>query len=145
MNSESKIADRPESSQPQAVAPRRALRIAVVGCGAIAEQMHLPVLAGYPNVTVAAVVDRDVQRARRLAEGYAVEHTLADTAELTTDLADAAIVATPAYHHAPCTIELAGRVVYLSDGRVSATGAHRELLANPNYQSLVMAYEAARQ
>jgi ABC-type multidrug transport system fused ATPase/permease subunit len=42
------------------------------------------------------------------------------------------------------TIELADRVVYLSDGRVAATGTHGELLANPNYQSLVMAYEAAR-
>lgn len=43
------------------------------------------------------------------------------------------------------TIELADRVVYLSDGRVAATGSHRELLADPNYQSLVMAYETARQ
>ena len=43
------------------------------------------------------------------------------------------------------TIELADRVVYLSDGRVVATGTHGELLAEPNYRSLVLAYEVARQ
>jgi len=39
------------------------------------------------------------------------------------------------------TIELADRVFYLHDGRIAATGSHRELLAEPGYRALVRAYE----
>ena len=41
------------------------------------------------------------------------------------------------------TIRLADRVVYLSSGRVAATGTHDELLARPDYSALVQAYETA--
>jgi ABC-type multidrug transport system fused ATPase/permease subunit len=42
------------------------------------------------------------------------------------------------------TIALADEVVYLSDGRVVATGTHAELLATePGYVNLVTAYEQA--
>ena len=39
------------------------------------------------------------------------------------------------------TIRLADRVVYLSNGRVAATGTHDELLVRPDYSALVQAYE----
>lgn len=41
------------------------------------------------------------------------------------------------------TIRLADRVVYLSAGRVAATGTHEELLSRPDYAALVQAYETA--
>ena len=41
------------------------------------------------------------------------------------------------------TIRLADRVVYLSGGRVAATGTHEELLSRPDYAALVQAYETA--
>jgi ATP-binding cassette, subfamily B, bacterial len=43
--------------------------------------------------------------------------------------------------HRLSTIELADRVVFLSAGRVVATGAHRQLLAVPAYAAIVNAYE----
>ena len=45
--------------------------------------------------------------------------------------------------HRLSTIELADRVVYLADGRVSATGTHAALLADPGYEAIVSAYEEA--
>ncbi len=39
------------------------------------------------------------------------------------------------------TIQLADRVLYLSDGEIVATGTHRELLNRDDYRSLVTAYE----
>jgi len=41
------------------------------------------------------------------------------------------------------TIRLADRVVYLTDGRIAATGSHAELLDRPDYAALVQAYEMA--
>jgi ABC-type multidrug transport system fused ATPase/permease subunit len=41
------------------------------------------------------------------------------------------------------TIELADRVLFLSDGGIEASGTHEELMAIPDYQALVMAYETA--
>jgi predicted dehydrogenase/nucleoside-diphosphate-sugar epimerase len=91
---------------PSAPAPRAKLRIAVIGCGAITRQLHLPALAGHEAVTVAALVDRDVARTRELARSYGVQKVLADAAELDPAQIDAAVVATPPFHHAPCSIAL---------------------------------------
>lgn len=41
------------------------------------------------------------------------------------------------------TIALADRVLYLSGGRIVASGSHTELLAEPGYRALVEAYEVA--
>ena len=46
--------------------------------------------------------------------------------------------------HRASTIADADRVIYLDGGRVAATGTHAELLARPDYRSLVTAYERLR-
>src|SRR5687768_5524874 len=76
-------------------------RVAVIGCGAVAQQMHLPVLAGHESIRLAAIVDRDRDRARALARAYGVAITAASAAELDADSIDAAVIATPVAHHAP--------------------------------------------
>ena len=38
---------------------------------------------------------------------------------------------------------LADRVLFLSGRRIAAAGTHDELMANPDYRALVMAYELA--
>ncbi len=43
--------------------------------------------------------------------------------------------------HRLSTIRLADRVLFLSGGRIAATGSHDELLARPAYERLVRAYE----
>jgi predicted dehydrogenase/nucleoside-diphosphate-sugar epimerase len=88
-------------------------RVAVVGCGAISRSYHLPVLAGHEGVRLAALVDRDVERARELARSYGVPCVAADINDLAPGSFDAAVVATPPSHHAPCCVELARRGVHV--------------------------------
>ena len=45
--------------------------------------------------------------------------------------------------HRLSTIALADRVVYLADGRIVASGTHQDLLAIPEYEALVHAYDEA--
>lgn len=89
------------------------LRIAVIGCGAIAEQFHLPVLSGHEDILLAALVDRDPDRRTRLAEAYQVPIAVADQSELGTEQIDAAILATPPSHHAPGSIELLEKGIHV--------------------------------
>jgi predicted dehydrogenase/nucleoside-diphosphate-sugar epimerase len=91
----------------------RRLRLAVVGCGAISRDFHLPVLAGHDGVTIAALVDRDTVRAGELARAYGVPRVLADAKELDLATVDAALVASPPFHHAPCTIDLANKGIHV--------------------------------
>ena len=48
------------------------LRVAVVGCGAVTEHFHLPVLAGHDGVVISALVDPNTKRAESLAKLYKV-------------------------------------------------------------------------
>jgi predicted dehydrogenase/nucleoside-diphosphate-sugar epimerase len=93
--------------------PTGTLRVALVGCGAAARELHMPVLSGRNDVKVTALVDRDVTRARELAAMYPVDTILGDVKELHTGIVDAAIVCTPPFHHAPCAIELASRGLHV--------------------------------
>jgi predicted dehydrogenase/nucleoside-diphosphate-sugar epimerase len=95
--------------------------VALIGCGAIAESMHLPVLAGHEGLRLEALVDRNLERARKLAHGYAVARVVADAAELRPDEVDAAIVATPPFHHAPCACDLMQRGVHVLVEKPMAT------------------------
>jgi predicted dehydrogenase/nucleoside-diphosphate-sugar epimerase len=87
--------------------------VALIGCGAISRQFHLPILAGHDGVRLTALVDRDLKRAGELAAAYGVETVLDDVDRLGPDLADAAVVATPPFHHAPCSIGLARRGMHV--------------------------------
>jgi predicted dehydrogenase/nucleoside-diphosphate-sugar epimerase len=102
---------RPEVSRPGPV--RDLIRIALVGCGAATRELHLPVLAGHEGVRLTALVDRDPDRARELAKAYKVDTVLSDTRELDRRVADAAVVCTPPFHHAPGSIELAERGLHV--------------------------------
>ncbi len=112
-------ADRADrNARPGKLSP---VRVALIGCGAIAEQMHLPVLAGHEGLKLTALVDRDIQRTARFAKGYGAQHVLTDAAELSRDLVDAAIIATPPFHHAPCALGLLRRGIHVLVEKPMAT------------------------
>lgn len=85
------------------------IRVAIVGCGAVTEGFHLPVLAGHQDVSIAALVDPNPDRVAKLAALYSVPRTLPSAEALTLAEADAALIATPPNLHASVAIELMER------------------------------------
>ncbi len=94
-------------------AKKSPVRVAVVGCGAVTEGFHLPVLAGHDEVSIAALVDPDGARAKRLASLYGVPHVFESAEQVDATVADAALVATPAFLHAPVSIALMNRGLHV--------------------------------
>ncbi len=84
------------------------LRLAVIGCGAVARAYHLPAARQSELVDVVALVDRETDRARDLAAEFGVPTVLSDASELPDDI-DAVINALPHNLHAPMSIEFLRR------------------------------------
>jgi predicted dehydrogenase len=81
------------------------LRLAIVGCGAVAQKGHLPASCAMDNARVTVLVDTNQIRCHELAQGFGIEHT-SDTVDKCLNLFDAAIVALPHVLHAAITIKL---------------------------------------
>ncbi len=81
------------------------LRLAVIGCGAVAELNHLPAASRCRDVEVTVLVDRNLQRARRLAEQFGVGEVM-DDYRFIGGKADAAIIALPHALHARVAVDL---------------------------------------
>ena len=78
------------------------LRVALAGCGAIAQLAHLPVLSRMKGVRLVALCDNDGAKARALADRFEVPDAFTDLEELLeTDAIDALVVATPNHLHEP--------------------------------------------
>ncbi|HXV97077.1 MAG TPA: Gfo/Idh/MocA family oxidoreductase, partial [Anaerolineae bacterium] len=82
------------------------LNIAIVGCGAITQQQHLPRLALRNDCQVVAVVDQNKDRAAAVAKSFGIPQALTDYRDLFRLDISAAIVALPNHLHAPVSIEL---------------------------------------
>jgi predicted dehydrogenase len=82
------------------------IKVAVIGCGTIARNSHLPSYAKNPLVEVKYLVDIKQERAIEMAEKYNVQHTFADFREiLEDDEVEAVSICTPNDTHAPIAIE----------------------------------------
>ncbi len=116
------------------------VRLAVVGCGAIASLHHLPAIALCDPVEAVVLVDVDAGRARKLAERFGVPEVATDVSGLPGRV-DAAIVALPNHLHAPVAIDLLRRGVHVlvekpmamnvreCDEMIAAAGDARAVLA----------------
>ena len=82
------------------------LRIAVVGCGAVVEHLHLPALAQRNDCTLVAAVDQNPERAQRLTRFFGKPTILTDFRNLLALKIDLAIVALPNHLHATVSTEL---------------------------------------
>lgn len=116
------------------------VRIAVVGCGAVAAIHHLPAITASDRVEAAVLVDADEGRARALAERFGVTEVETDYRNLPGRV-DAAVVALPNSLHAPVSVELLKRGVHVlvekpmamsvreCDEMIAAAAAGRTVLA----------------
>ena len=79
-----------------------AVRIGVVGAGAIAQLAHLPVLSKMRGTELVALCDNDRPKARSLADRFGVPDVFTDIEDLLEhDELDAVVIATPNHLHEP--------------------------------------------
>jgi predicted dehydrogenase len=88
------------------------VRLAVVGCGAVAQIHHLPAITASDRVEAAILVDADEKRARALADRFGVPEVATDFKSLPGKV-EAAVVALPNSLHAPVSIDLLRRGVHV--------------------------------
>ena len=111
MNVAVSCADRARRADPR-TSP---LRVAMIGCGAIAEAYHLPALERHASrLGHIALVDPDLRRAQALASTLSgVDTRIAASHEHVWDDIDAAIIATPPRLHADIAMPLLARGVHV--------------------------------
>lgn len=79
-----------------------ALRIGVIGVGAIAQVAQLPMLARLRGAQLVALCDNDGPKARALADRFGIADSFTDIEDLLEfDRLDAVVVATPNHLHEP--------------------------------------------
>ena len=83
---------------PAKKAPADPVRIAIVGCGAIAQLGHLPGAMASDAVTVTCLIDQDEERARAMAQQFGIPQ-VATQIDAAADHAEAAVVALPPHLH----------------------------------------------
>ncbi len=104
---------------------------AVVGAGAISQVVHIPILAERDDVHLVAVADRDVPKARTIADRFGVAEVVEpDDAIGRRDL-DAVVLCTPNYLHEEMTIAAleAGKHVFVERPLAISSGGVERVLA----------------
>ena len=102
---ESKPHSPPPASAPYQVPNDRPTRVAVVGCGFIAD-FHLEILRGLEEVQIVAVCDPAVSRAQACASRFDVEHAVQSIRELAPLSIDVAHILVPPDLHVVIAREL---------------------------------------
>lgn len=82
------------------------MRLAIVGCGAVVRQYHLPALASLDNITVPVLCDLNLHHAEQLRSQFRLRADVTDTLDTLSGRADAALVAVTPRHHAAVSIRL---------------------------------------
>ena len=76
-----------------------AVRIGVLGTGAISQVVHLPILTDRDDVRVASVSDADPHKARSIADRFGVERVLEEREIVEDPELDALVISTPNHRH----------------------------------------------
>ena len=106
------------------------VRVAIIGCGKIADQ-HVQAVARIPGSTVVAVCDREPLMARQLAERFSIEGCFSDVSQLLRDAApDAVHITTPPQSHHALGLQClqSGAHVYLEKPFTVTAGEAAELI-----------------
>jgi predicted dehydrogenase len=116
-------------------------RVAVVGCGAIAEMFHLPALAREPAVMRQTVlVDPDSARAERLAAKFGAAATATNYREV-LDHVDGIVLTVPNHLHYPIAVDALRRGRHVLSEKPVAESADqvRELVETAQTQGVALA------
>jgi predicted dehydrogenase len=118
-----------------------AVRLGLIGAGAIAQLAHLPVVSKMRGAQLVALCDNDGAKARALADRFGVPDAFTDIEEiLEYDELDAVVVATPNHlHEAHVLSALAAKVHVLCERplALSTRGVERILTASQRADRVV--------
>lgn len=105
-------------------------RIAMIGCGLIAERYHLPGLAGIPGVLENVVlVDRNAERLQLMSDKFGVRQQATDVDAVIGEIDGAIVAAPPALHHPICMKLLSRDIPVLCEKPLAETSAEaREMV-----------------
>jgi predicted dehydrogenase len=110
-----------------------AVRVGVVGAGAIAQLAHLPVLSKMRGAQLVALCDNDGPKARALADRFGIPDVFTDIEDLLEfDELDAVVITTPNHLHEPHVLSaIAAKVDVLCERPLALTsrGVERILAA----------------
>ena len=90
----------------------RIIKIGLIGCGAIVEKYHLPVLKKISGVKVHALVDKNLKRIKQLQTQYQTEKITDDYRQILDEI-DIALIALPNYLHASVSIDFLRKGVHV--------------------------------
>jgi predicted dehydrogenase len=81
------------------------VRVGVLGLGAIAQVVHLPVLSDIEDIELVAVCDADRAKAKAIAARFGIPHVFQSDEEVfRSDEVDAIVICTPSHLHEPQAI-----------------------------------------
>jgi UDP-N-acetylglucosamine 3-dehydrogenase len=106
------------------------IKIAVIGCGSIAQHRHLPEYANSGLVEITAVCDIVKERAEEIAEKYGARAYTEYEELLAKEEVDAVSVCTPNYLHAPISVAAlkAGKHVLCEKPMATSTAEAEEMI-----------------
>lgn len=111
----------------------KSVRLGLIGCGRVAEERHLPILARVPGIQVIAATDVDAERLGRIARRFEIAHAHADYRALLdrTDV-DAVAILAPTQFHAEigCAALDAGKHLFIEKPLATSLRECDELIAH---------------
>jgi len=89
-------------------------RMAIIGCGAIAELFYLPALAKHSSVLENLIlVDRNEERLQQLGEEFNAKNCLLDYRDVLSKGVDGVIIATPSHLHHSIAMDFLGKGIHI--------------------------------
>lgn len=118
------------------------VRLGLIGTGAIAQLVHLPVLSKLRGAQLVALCDNDGVKARALAERFGVPDVFTDIEDLLeANALDAVVIATPNHLHEPQVLAALSRGVHVLCERplaLSSKGVERIITAGQKHDRKVL-------
>jgi predicted dehydrogenase len=113
----------------------------LIGCGAVPQTAHLPILSKMRGATLVALCDNDGPKTRAIAQRFGVPDVFTDIEDLLElEQLDAVIVATPNHLHEPHVLSALKANVHVLCGRplaLSVRGVERILAAAAKAEKII--------
>lgn len=94
---------------PKDKAGNKRVRVGIIGCGAIAQIVHFPILSRMEDVEITAIADNDKTKVAALADKYRIANFYTDYEKLLArEDVEAVIICTPNHTHSPITLASLG-------------------------------------